>query len=333
MELPVSARMWALAVPIVSFYASGGVEAAGAIDLEGGWSVCDCPDMSQWLPILTDVATHAADGLAAGIRAMEENPGATASKKFRTWLTKEVPCNPLPFQGLNYGWTIPDYRFGKQYMLWDPHIRGDDYLGAKPKQASAALCFPGRMLVHLLCSQKAILEVDMGAFASHLQAVQDYSGYANDILSGDAYAYNQDVLTVSGMSKEDGWTGCASWTAWQNVFVHRPAMEKYVKRMLTERIPWPPKPGYSHLLAFEPALRYQKRVQIHPLWRVCAPLKEKACFPAFAVDFSCFSCCDIRQGPRGKESCWSGPYTWETCCQRDFRDEHKRTHCIATGEC
>lgn len=250
----------------------------------------------------------------------------------------DVPCNPLPFRSIEQDAasalggqvTVQDLRYGKVYMAWDPAIRADDYLGGAAKRGSAAVCLPGRILVHLLCSQRAILTVDMNDFGYHLQAVREYSGFANGVLSDGVHV--QDIVTVSGAGKNDGWMGCASWTAWQNVLVHRPAMEKYITRMLTERIPWPPRPGNMHLLAFEPALRYEKRALIHPRWRLCAPLKERACFPGVG-EFDCYSCCDIRHGPRGKESCWSGPYTFEACCQQDFRDEHKRTYCVNTGQC
>jgi len=303
------------------------VAGASPIDLEGSWSLCDCPDMSQWLPLLSETAEFAAEGFAA---AMKADADGQSFKALEQWLTKEIPCDPLPFQDLDQRWTITDYRYGRVYMLWDPHIRGDDALGAGPKKASAAVCFPGRILVHLLCSQKAILTADLSDFGYHLQAIQEYSRLANGILSGDHG--NQDLLTISGADENDGWLGCAAWTPWQNVLVRRPEMERYVERVLTGRIPWPPRPGNRHLLAFEPPLRYQARVKIHPLWRLCAPLKARQCFPAFG-EFDCLSCCDIRQGPRGKESCWSGPYQFEACCQRDFRDEHKRTHCLSTGEC
>eukprot|EP00747_Dinoflagellata_sp_TGD_P198906 gnl/TRDRNA2_/TRDRNA2_72030_c0_seq1.p1 gnl/TRDRNA2_/TRDRNA2_72030_c0~~gnl/TRDRNA2_/TRDRNA2_72030_c0_seq1.p1 ORF type:complete len:316 (-),score=33.96 gnl/TRDRNA2_/TRDRNA2_72030_c0_seq1:272-1081(-) len=269
---------------------------------------------------------------------MEADPEARSSKSFERWLSQDVPCDPLPFHDLDQEAgrhlsghiTVQDYRYGKVYMVWDPVIRGDEYLGAAPKRGSSAVCLPGRILVHLLCSQRAILNVNINDFAWHLQAVQEYTGLANNILS--AWAYEQDSLTVSGIDKEEGWKGCASWSPWQNVLVHRPAMEKYIKQMLTTRIPWPPAVGNKHLLAFEPALEYPKRFKIHPLWRVCSPLKARECFPAYSP-FDCFSCCDLREGPRGKESCWTGPYTYEACCQKDFQDDHKRAHCIATGAC
>lgn len=61
------------------------------------------------------------------------------------------------------------------------------------------------------------------------------------------------------------------------------------------------------------AMAVQGLVHISPGLGICPAENEPKCWDAV---LTCRRCCDLRRGPRGDESCWSGVIDYDACCAR-----------------
>lgn len=276
------------------------------------FSVCACDFGDNfWLHLIAGLLNNAPNGFHSH----------APDSKLHKWLAS-VQCNPWPIEPID---TVvsnavggspywDDYRFGKRYHFTDMWIREDFEYNPRIGLATRAACFPGRILLSLICAHQALLpatqgkEVRWSVFAEHLQRIQELLPTA---------VGRETSVDLGHLRDSDEESGCAPVWPWAPIFagrrLHR--LKGYVDRLMAGGInpsmPW--LASYPEPFKMSPA----EHGRINPYLQACVPMSE--CWPfgyraRLTDQEQCEYCCNPAHGGSGDPSCFDATYTFQRCC-------------------